>query len=337
MTRLIDIPDAPAVPGLVFRHFEGPQDFPAMVATANASSRADDVELVRTVADMERDYASFSHCDPSLDVAIAEIHGAMVGYVRGWWWQQGDGAVIHGQLGFVAPRWRRRGIGSALLRWLEARQRAVAAQTMPGAPAFFHAFVTATEQARIALLERAGYAPARHFFSMLRPHLNDIADFPLPAGTEVRPVEPHQYRTIWDAHMQAFAGHWGWTPVRERDFIQWQANDILFQPQLWQVAWDQATGEVAGQVRAYINHGWNRQFGHRRGWTEFITVAEPWRRRGLARALISRSLRLQREQGMRDSGLGVDSDNPHGASRIYEECGFRVTRRNTAWRKPLAG
>ena len=60
-----------------------------------------------------------------------------------------------------------------------------------------------------------------------------------------------------------------------------------------------------------------------------------WRRHGLARALVVRSLRAQRDAGMLESELGVDSERPTGATRVYEDCGFVVTGRNTLYRQPL--
>ncbi len=45
----IQVPGAPAIPGLVFRHFRGPADFPAMVAAVNASEAADGEERVVTL------------------------------------------------------------------------------------------------------------------------------------------------------------------------------------------------------------------------------------------------------------------------------------------------
>ena len=56
----------------------------------------------------------------------------------------------------------------------------------------------------------------------------------------------------------------------------------------------------------------------------------------LARSLIVRSLRLQKEQGMTESALGADSENISGATRVYEDCGFQVTKRHAIYRKPLA-
>ena len=95
------------------------------------------------------------------------------------------------------------------------------------------------------------------------------------------------------------------------------------------------SNQVAGQVKPWIDAEQNATQGRRRGFTEFISVGKPWRRRGLARALIARSLAAQKEQGMTESALGVDSENWSGATRVYEECGFRVVKQHTVYRKPL--
>jgi mycothiol synthase len=322
------------IPEPHYRPYAGPSDFEAMVACANASSAADQLGIVRKVKDVARDYASFSNCEPQRDVWIAQAGAEIAGYVRAWHWAQADGLHLYGQLGVVAPPWRRQGVGASLHRWLESRQREMAAAHPQASAHAHHAFVSQGETARAALLEKAGYHAERHFFVMERPTLAGIADFSLPAGLEVRPVQSEQYRSIWDAHLRAFRIHWGFSPPEEADYQRWLTSKV-FQPQRWQVAWDLQTGEVAGQVRGYIDEDWNTANGRKRGWTEFISVGEPWRRRGLARALISLSLRAQRAAGMEESALGVDSQNLDGANRVYEECGFIVTRRNCILRKPI--
>lgn len=306
-----------------------------MAVCANASFAADGSEVVRTVADMVRDYATFTACKPLEDVWLAQAGDEVAGYIRCWPWTQADGTRFYGQLGFVAPHWRGRGVGTALLAWAEQRQRTLAAQH-PQAPGHLHhAFVMQGEDARAALLEKAGYRPVRHFFTMLRPSLDDIADFPLPSQLEVRAVQPEHYRIIWESHLENFHTHWGYAPQTEEDYQAW-LQGRTFQPHLWQVAWDTRTGEVAGQVRTFIDDSYNFTRTRLRGWTEFISVREKWRRQGVARALISRSLRAQREAGMVESGLGVDAGNISGATRVYADCGFIVEKRNTAYRKAVA-
>jgi len=92
---------------------------------------------------------------------------------------------------------------------------------------------------------------------------------------------------------------------------------------------------VAGQVRSFINHKENAEQGRLRGYTECISVGRPWRRRGLARALILSSLRILKERGMTEAALGVDTENISGALRLYERCGFRPARSGAVYRKPL--
>ena len=64
-------------------------------------------------------------------------------------------------------------------------------------------------------------------------------------------------------------------------------------------------------------------------------MRRPWRKRGLARALIALSLQAQKTERMTESALGVDSENLSGATRVYEDCGFRVVKRDTFYRKSL--
>lgn len=331
----VDLPYAPDIPGLIFRRFRGQTDYPHMVAVITAGAEADHIERVDTVEDVARNYAHLTNSDPYRDMIFAEVDGRVIGYARGWWQDEEDGPLVYQTIGFLAPDWRRKGIGRAMLRWGEERLREVAAAHPPERPKFFQSFANAGAAGLEALVIEAGYTPARYFHEMVRPSLEDIPDFPLPDGLEVRPVRPEHYRPIWDADIEAFRGHWGFGIPEESDYVAWLENKALFDTELWQVAWDTATDEIAGQVRTYIIAGENDKYNRQRGYTEFISVRQPYRRRGLARALIARSLRAQRERGMTESALGVDSQNPSGATRVYEDCGFRTVKVEKIYRKPL--
>lgn len=317
---------------LRLRPFAGDSDFAAMAAVANAVFAADQMGWVRMPEHVRNDYARFTDFDPLRDIVMAEVEGELVGYVRSSHWTDEKGWLAQGQTGFVHPAFRRRGIGTALLHWVEKRQREVA--RAQSAMSVHHVFVTEGETSRLQMLRRAGYAPARHFLRMERSTLDDIPDAPLPAGFEVRPVQTEHLRSIFDAHMEALEGHWGVAPPKPGDFERWTTLPT-FQPDLWQVAWHIETDRVAGQVKPFINEEQNLMQSRRRGETEFISVGAPWRRCGLARALIARALHAQREAGMNESVLGVDADNAHDAARLYESCGFRVTQRNVVVRKPV--
>lgn len=332
---LIEINDAPAIPGLAFRHFRGESDYPKMAAAIDASADADKLERVTTVEDIANGYAHLVNSDPYQDMIFAEVNGEVIGYSRGWWQDEDNGPRLYGYVGFLVPAWRRKGIGGVMLQWMESRLRAVASRDSVEKEKFFEAVTSQDEKSLAILLEKAGYKPVRHFWEMLRPSLDDIPDFALPEGLEVRSVQTDHTRAIWDASNEAFRDHWGFSQPSEEDYQAWQKNKTIFQPDLWQVAWDVATNQVAGQVRTFIDHAQNEKYNRKRGYTEFISVARPWRKRGVARALIVRSLRVQKEEGMTESALGVDSENLSGATRVYEACGFRVIKQGTIYRKPL--
>lgn len=341
LSDAIQLPDAPRIPGLRFRHFRGGDDFSHMATITRLSAEVDDTERADTPEELEKFFAHLTNCDPYADMIFAKVvpgdggEPEVVGYSRGTWREEGSGERRYMFFGRVLPGWRRQGIGGAMLRWVEARLREIAAGHPPEVEKYFLTIAMQGETGLSAMLEKTGYQPDRYGFEMVRSDLESIPDFPFPEGFEVRQVLPEHYRAIWEADTEAFRDHWGFVEPSEEDYQSWLVNETIFQPELWQVAWDIATNEVAGQVRTFIDHEQNKLYDRRRGYTEFISVRRPFRRRGLARALIALSLRAQKEAGMTESALSVDSENLSGATKVYEDCGFRVMKRMTIYRKPF--
>lgn len=332
----IVMPDAPAIAGLRFRRFRGECDFPSMAQVFAASAEADGVEAVLTVKDIANAFAHPVNTDPSRDMIFAQIEGQTVGVAHAYWSvEDGSGQYLYQFFGCLMPSWRRKGIGRIMLGWIENRLREVALGHPFDRPKFFECCVRQAELGKSVLLQKAGYRPARYFHEMLRPSMDDIPLFPLPDGLEIRPVTAEHYRLIWEAENEALRDHWGHLRRTEEDYLAWLNCKAVFQPHLWQVAWDILSGQVAGQVRPFILDDENEKYCRKRGYTEFISVRRRWRKRGLARALIARSLNAQKELGMSESALGVDSENLSGAVQLYESCGFRAEKRNTIFRKPF--
>ena len=235
------------------------------------------------------------------------------------------------------PTYRGRGIGRALLRHNmrhlrdRARGEAKAASAAP-TERRLESWAFESQSRRSRLLASEGFEVVRWFFEMLRPNLDDIADMPMPDGLEVRPVVPEHHRRIWAADIEAFRDHWGASEESEEAFERF-FGPALFQPELWRVAWD--GDEVAGVVMNRVLTTFNEQTGERRGLLAGVSVRRPWRRRGLARALVAESLRAFREAGMTSAVLGVDADNPTGALGVYSDNGFVVHQRGMNYRRPI--
>ncbi len=324
----------PVISSLKLRCFQGERDYASLAAILTASERADRTERAVTAQQMAYAYQHLSNCDPFSDIVIAEIAREPVGYARGWWEDEAQASRLYRHNAFLLPEWRRKGIGTAMLRWIEDRLRAIAVDHPSDRARFLQVNVTQFQQGTAMMLERTGYQAVRYFYEMMRPTLDDIPACSLPNGIELRRVLPEHYRALWKSVDETSQDEWGYKKPKEEDYQAWLAGPH-FQPRLWQVAWDVATNQIVGHLLTFIDHEENEQFNRKRGYTEGLGVDRTWRRRGLARALISKSLQAQREAGMRESALAADTAGESGVTRLYESCGFQIIKRDTIYRKAM--
>ena len=325
---------AAEMPGLLVRRYAGEADLPDVVRVQSAEWEADGVSA-RGNVDEQR--AWWSHpseqFDVSRDVELVELDGRLVALTERSWTDTSDGVREYRSRGWVDPAVRRRGIGTWLLRRNEAASRALAATHETGRPKFHGLGTADTSPGAAAVAERAGYTPVRWFADMDRPLGGELPEIPpTPDGLEVRTASADDAPAIWRAEHEAFRDHWGGFDDSEASYRRW-IESPEFEPELMVVAWD--GDEIAGAVLNAVYPEENRELGINRGWLDSVFTRRAWRRRGLARALIVRSLHLLRERGLEVAALGVDADNPSGAFGLYESAGFRITERFTSWRKPV--
>jgi mycothiol synthase len=327
----INLPDPPAVAGLRVRPFDIGRDIEPLVALICEANLADQTGYVPSVADFRNDLEHHAHFDPARDILVAEVDDRLVAATRHHV-RVRAGVVQHQLDGWVRPDLRRRGIGRALLRWTERHAREAAAEWAGPEPHSLGSWVDETQPGAIALLESEGYERVRYGFMMVRPLSVPIPDATLPDGLEVRPVVEADHRRIWDADTEAFRDHWDPAERTEEDFVGWFSTPGI-DTSMWRVAWD--GNEVAGSVMNFVFAEENDRLGVRRGWLEHISVRRPWRRRGLAGALIADSLKTLRDLGLDEAALGVDAENPSGALDLYESFGFRRHQTGISFRKPF--
>jgi ribosomal protein S18 acetylase RimI-like enzyme len=330
---VLALPDAPNIPGLVFRGYRGEDDLPAMLRVYNAAHEADGLQEVTTLDDLRRNYATLVNCDPARDILVAEVDGELVAYARVFWLDLVEGGRSYENFGFVHPDWRRRGIGGAMHRHNERLLREIAAAHEDVEPKWFGSEGIESDPGNTALMRNDGYQAARYFYDMVAPSLDGITAPPLPEGVECRPVTRDQYRVIWEAMAEAFRDHWGEAEWVEEDWQRFSTNPENEDPRFWRVGWD--GNEVAGAIATTVPVEENERFGRSRVYVSSVSVRRPWRRRGLARALLASSLVAAREAGYTSASLGVDSNSPTGATDLYRSLGFEPEKTFIAWRKPL--
>lgn len=234
-------------------------------------------------------------------------------------------AQLHGTRGTAAgvvhPSARGRGLGTRLVELAEARM------TEEGA-ARVHAWTVAGDSAADDLLRRRGYREVRRFWEMTIELGADPPRAPrLPEGFLIEPFSSELARAFHAALEEAFAGHWEYQPA---SFEQWWERQVAkpdHDPTLWFLV---RTRE--GVVAATRNDP-ERSGG---GWIGALGVCPAWRGRGLAKALLLHSFREFHRRGERRVGLGVDSENATGATKLYESVGMSIDTEQVVWEKVLA-
>ncbi|MBL8094739.1 MAG: GNAT family N-acetyltransferase [Anaerolineales bacterium] len=327
---------------ITLRAFTGPTDFPIITDLINAGFAAAEFPAIESVEETQNAYAHLENCDPVRDVRLAEDGaGTPLGYARLYWIDDQEGLRRYQLSLNVGLQAERAGAAAALLEWAGDHVRALMTKNPTERPTVLQTWVIneAKPAERMALLSTNGFEPVRYGYFMVRDLREPIEIPELPDGLYVRPVTPADDRPVFDALHEAFRDHWGYAPPPDfdSDFDEWRSWPLR-NPDLYQVAFARngdGQEQVAGMVLNFIAEEDNRVYGLNRGWADPICVRRPWRKRGVARGLIMRSLRLLADRGLTEAALGVDTQNPNGALHLYESCGFRATSRSVTMRKTL--
>ena len=331
-THEIMLENPPKIEGLHFRSFAGESDYPLMLEIIEKASAADHEDRAISIEDIKNDYEHLTHSDPYKDMIFACIGEEAIAYSRVEWYQEEDpNDRIYTLFVNIVPEWREKGVESAMIQWCEARLQEIAKPHPHDSQRFLQTYSSGTKERFNHILDSLGYRPIRYGIEMSRP-LEDIPEAELPPGVEVRPVQKEDIRKIWDASIEAFRDHWGFAEPEEKDFLAYKGSKY-FQPELWQVAW--VGDKVVGSVLNFIDHDYNQKYHRKRGWTEEITTHRQWRRQGIAKALIVRSMHMHQAKGMTEVALGVDTNNPNGALQLYQSLGYMKEKTWITYRKPL--
>jgi len=249
--------------------------------------------------------------------------GLVVGYQE--LWNRSKHAILSGD-GYVHPRYTGLGIGTTMLRMIEARAQEHIPLAPPNRQVVLRNGVSGADKAAQELHTNEGYHPMRYFWEMgirmqaAPPNPN------WPEGIRLgRFVPGEDDRAVFDAFREAFQDHWGYTPW---DYDWWRRRLIGvegFDPSLWFLAMegDRIAGGSLCQYR--LDYGWVKQ----------IAVRRPWRRKGLGLALLRYSLGEFFRRGIDEVRLKVDAQNPTGATRLYERAGMQVVHEYILYEKVL--
>jgi mycothiol synthase len=232
-------------------------------------------------------------------------------------------------LGVVAPAFHGLGLGNAIVSENERRAQRFEALAEANARVVVHAGALADEPKAGALLSSRGYREVRRF--ELR-RIDFEGEPPRPPdldGIDVRHFDPGQARLVYEAHVDAFADHWGEGEETYDDFRHHNLDAPEYDPELWFLGWDGAN--LAGYA---IAHEHSRE-DPARGYVAVLGVRRAYRRRGLAAALLLHAFAALHARGRQGVDLHVDGDSVTGATQLYERVGMTAHPRFATWEKEL--
>lgn len=266
--------------------------------------------------------------DPQFDLAkdtfvVETDNGNIVGYDE---ITNSYGHAIFNMDGNVHPDYKGNGIATTLLRAVEQRARELMTLAEHDVRVTIKTTINRNEPGGVALHQNEGYLPVRYHWRMQIDMKEPPATPDFPAGVEIRPFIQDQHDVaVWQAENEAFRDHPASTEWDLDDWRHARFNDPEFDPSLWAVAWDgeQVAGFSVNRYRTGI------------GWIRAVGVRRPWRGRGVGEALLLHSFGEYFRRGTRSIGLGVNANNPTGATRLYQKVGMHPASEHVTYEKEL--
>ncbi|MFD8483027.1 GNAT family N-acetyltransferase [Kitasatospora sp. NPDC059673] len=300
-------------PGHTARPIDPVTDLPAVQALVNTCERALD-GTATTDAGALATVLARPGLDPAADTLL--VHDSD-GRLAGWaWTDRRTDADVH-------PDHRGRGIGTALLRWIEqrARERGTAelAQVVPD-----------RDTAATALLHAHGFRPAVTSW-LLAIGLDDLPEDlpPAPEGITVRPFRAGDPADEHAAHRLTEDAFDEWQQ-RRKDFEEWATHTVrrpAFAADRSPLAFT-PDGHLVGAALALDRPDTDE------GYVETVAVHADHRHRGIARHLLRHTFHACRAAGLRSCTLWTHSAT--GALDLYLKAGMTVRHSSTVLKKTLA-
>ena len=222
-------------------------------------------------------------------------------------------------VGGVHPTHRYIGIGRSLLRWQEARAIEWRDAHRPDDPVWLGCYVDHAQTGLGKLLERMGFEQERYFYDMHRALKNLPGDL-FVEGVEIRPFDESQAAALLDLHNLCFGDPLGTRRVAAEGWHE-SLHRESFRPNWSWVAF------CDGVPVGYALSGLDEEAaidGLTMGWTDRVGVHPDYRGRGIAVALLQRTLVAMASDGCDGAGIGVDTTDPASPGMLTQSLGYEA-------------
>jgi GNAT superfamily N-acetyltransferase len=206
--------------------------------------------------------------DPKVNAAVDTVglwaDGVMVAYGVVYWRKNlVDVDRLNTDSG-VGGKWRRRGLGRALLTWMIERARELHDEHHPDVPeAELNAGAIITNVGAAALFTGLGFEECRYSFTLRRRFDGQLPVVEVPDGLRLVSFEPAYDEALRLVHNEVFLDHWGSTPKDEETWQVWVTRLSALLRQAEQAGFQRASLGVDGEnptgaLGLYQRIGWLR-------------------------------------------------------------------------------
>jgi mycothiol synthase len=299
-----------------------PTDLKAVVELINACADAQEGNGRTSVEEVQEEWALLD-LEQSARVAVLP-DGRVAGYIEAW--DIDPLPVSNWVWGRVHPDFEGRGIGTALMEWVDERLQETAGRVPDDLQVVYHCGTLSAHEPSKQLMEDRGLALQRHFWRMVIDFDGAPPEPVWPEGLHVSTYAAEDdLLAVFRAQEEAFRDHWGFVEQPEEEaFAEWQKWTVAREKHdsaLWFLAMD--GDEIAGVCLCRRDFSEDADMG----WVGTLAVREGWRQRGLGLALLQHAFGVLYREGKLRVGLGVDAASLTGATRLYEKAGMYVARR----------
>lgn len=275
--------------------------------------------------------------DPERDTLGLWDNETMIGFGQlrlGERLRDGCGRVSIG--GGIAPEYRRRGHGSAIMDALEFRAAAKMAERHPGTDYTIEMWGNAPGHSAGAMAVARGYEAARYFQDMsVAPAGFRPQGRPASGPEDVRLVSysPGLSESVRILDNEAFADHWGSTPQSVEEWVA-MTGARSFRGGHSRVLLETVGGTPPATALCYVLAS---EWVPREMYISRVGTARAFRGRGFAAWALSATVQGAFAAGFTKVDLAVDAQSPTGAAGLYRLLGFEPVRQRTMYRKTVPG
>jgi ribosomal protein S18 acetylase RimI-like enzyme len=332
LSATLELPALPAMTDVEFRALRH-ADVPVLYDLQLAIERADERDLVATLADVQREFDDpWSNAEIDSLAAFAR-DGRLAGFARTFQNPEPESEVRCWLTVEVHPAYRSDGLEDALLDWADEQGRQRLLLAAGDARRVLRSGIFDAQIGRHRQLEQRGFHVVRYYYRMQRELSESIPAVQLPSDLALRVYTPELNAAVYAAFNEAFRDHWSFDPISAEEWQQFVVGRTSFRPDLTYVV--MAGDEVAGFSINSVSPEENARRGRSEGWIEELAVRRPWRKRGVATALLCASMHAFKAERLQHAMLGVDTENLTGALRVYEGVGFKSVKRYIQFEKEV--